>query len=89
MKYKVGEIVYLVESSKYVREGKVTCICGDILSIKFVDGMGGTKVKEHRLFPSEEAAFASIPTYRKDPLLDSSIWTVRAIMQEPNWKQYH
>lgn len=53
-KFKVGDIAYLVENNRYVSEGKITYICGDIITFKFISGKGGTKVKAHRLFDSEE-----------------------------------
>lgn len=58
--YNVGDIAYLIESSKYIREGKITYICGDIITFKFTDCMGATKVKAHRLYPTEEAAMQFI-----------------------------
>ena len=56
-KYRVGDISYLIESGRYIREGKITYICGDIITFKF---RGATKVKAHRLFPTEEAAMGYI-----------------------------
>ena len=64
--YKVGDIAYLVESNRFIREGKITYICGDIVTFKFI-GHGGTKVKVHRLFPTEEAAQSYIDAL-KTPL---------------------
>lgn len=58
--YKVGDIAYMVESNRYIREGKITHISGDLITFKFLDCMGATKIKAHRLFPSEEAALAAI-----------------------------
>lgn len=59
-KFKVGDIAYLVENNRYVSEGKITYISGDIITFIFISGKGGTKVRSHRLFTSEEAALASI-----------------------------
>ena len=59
-KFKVGDIAYLVENNRYVSEGKIINICGDIITFKFISCKGGAKVKAHRLFPSEESALASI-----------------------------
>ncbi len=59
-KYRVGDIAYLIESGRYIREGKITYICGDIITFKFTDCRGATKVKAHRLFPAEEAAMGYI-----------------------------
>ena len=59
-KFEVGDIAYLVESARYIREGKITYISGDITTFKFTDRRGATKVKAHRLFPTEEAAMGYI-----------------------------
>lgn len=69
--YKVGDIAYLVESNRFIREGKITYICDDIVTFKFIEH-GGTKVKAHRLFPTEEAAQSYIDTL-KPPLPDQPI----------------
>ena len=69
--YKVGDIAYLVESNRFIREGKITNICGDFVTFKFIEH-GGTKVKAHRLFPTEEAAQSYIDTL-KPPLPDHPI----------------
>ena len=42
-KYRVGNIAYLIESGRYIREGKITYICGDIITFKFTDCQGATK----------------------------------------------
>lgn len=64
--YKVGYIAYMVESNRYIREGKITHISGDLITFKFLDCMGATKIKVHRLFPSEEAALAAIGKSKQD-----------------------
>ena len=64
--YKVGGIAYMVESDRYIREGKITHISGDLITFKFLDCMGATKIKAHRLFPSEEAALAAIGKSKQD-----------------------
>jgi len=64
--YTVGDIAYMVESNRYIREGKITHISGDLITFKFLDCMGATKIKAHRLFPSEEAALAAIGKIKQD-----------------------
>lgn len=64
--YKVGDIAYMVESNRYIREGKITHISGDLITFKFLDCMGATKIKVHRLFPLEEAALAAIGKSKQD-----------------------
>lgn len=69
--YKVGDIAYLVESNRFIREGKITNICGDFVTFRFIEH-GGTKIKAHRLFPTEEAAQSYIDAL-KPPLPDQPI----------------
>ncbi len=59
--YKINDIAYIIESNRYIREGKIIHISGDLITFKFLDCMGAaTKVKAHRLYPTEEAAPAAI-----------------------------
>lgn len=59
--YKLNDIAYMIESNHYIREGKIIHISGDLITFKFLDCMGAaTKIKAHRLYPTEEAALAAI-----------------------------
>lgn len=59
--YKLNDVAYMIESNHYIREGKIIHISGDLITFKFLDCMGAaTKVKAHRLYPTEEAALAAI-----------------------------
>ena len=59
--YKLNDIAYMIESNRYIREGKIIHISGDLITFKFLDCMGAaTKIKAHRLYPTEEAALAAI-----------------------------
>ena len=59
--YKINDIAYIIESNRYIREGKIIHISGDLITFKFLDCMGAaTKVKAHRLYPTEEAALTAI-----------------------------
>ena len=59
--YKLNDVAYMIESNRYVREGKIIHISGDLITFKFLDCMGAaTKVKAHRLYPTEEAALAAL-----------------------------
>lgn len=59
--YKINDIAYMIESNRYIREGKIIHISGDLITFKFLACMGAaTKIKEHRLYPTEEAALAAI-----------------------------
>lgn len=59
--YKLNDVAYMIESNRYIREGKIIHISGDLITFKFLDCMGAaTKIKAHRLYPTEEAALAAI-----------------------------
>ncbi len=59
----IGDIAYLIESNRYIREGKITEISGGLYMFSFIEG-GAIQVKKHRLFASEEAAQEEIDKYR-------------------------
>ena len=67
--YKLNDVAYMIESNHYIREGKIIHISGDLITFKFLDCMGAaTKIKAHRLYPTEEAVFTDMEgnayTYR-------------------------
>ena len=58
---KLNDIAYMIESNRYIREGKIIHITGDLITFKFLDCMGtAAKLKVHSLYPTEEAALAAI-----------------------------
>ena len=61
--YKIGEIAYLIESNRFIREGKILRHSGDFYLFRFIGG-GGTRVRADRLFPSEEAAQSALDRMR-------------------------
>ena len=63
-KYKTGDIAYLVESNRFIREGRVETCGGGLFLYHFIEG-GAIRVKEHRLYPSEEAAQAYLDQFKK------------------------
>lgn len=62
--YQVGDIAYFIESSRFIREGKLIRRSGDAFLFRFVEG-GGIQISSHRLFPTEEAAQAALDRNRK------------------------
>lgn len=60
-KYKAGDTAFFVESNRLIREVKILNVGGGFYTIRFLDGNGGIKVKEHRLFATKEEAEASLP----------------------------
>ena len=63
-KFKTGDIAYLVESNRFIREGRVKTCGGGLFLYHFIEG-GAIRVKEHRLYPSEEAAQAYLDQFKK------------------------
>lgn len=64
--FNSGDIAYIVESNLHVREVEVVKAAAGFCTIRFTDHGGGIKVRESRLFPSKEAAGASL-TKKEDP----------------------
>ena len=55
-KYKPGETVYLVANEQFIEKAKVVMNIAGFVTIRFVDRSGGTRVRESRLYNSEEEA---------------------------------
>ena len=60
-KYNPGDIAFIVESSRFIREVKVLKAAGGFATLRFTDSDGGIKLRESRLFPTKEDAEASLP----------------------------
>ena len=58
--YKPGDIAYIVESALVVREVLIHNISGSFYTLRFTDTNGGIRVRESRLFPTKEAAEATL-----------------------------
>lgn len=56
---KAGDTAYLIESNRIIKPVKVVNCAGGMYLIRFENG-GGIRVKEHRLFATEEEARASL-----------------------------
>ncbi len=69
--FRKGDTVYIVESERIVRKGIIMKCTGGLYLLKF-DGGGGTYVKRHRLYHSEEEAQGEINRVRKlrNPVLN-------------------
>ena len=61
--YHIGEIAYLIESNRFIQEGKILRRSGELYLFQFIGG-GGTKVRGDRLFPTEEAAQSALDRIR-------------------------
>ena len=65
--YNVGDTVFIVESQRIIREVKIIKCGGGFYTMKFVDGTGGIRLRENRLFGSKEEAENSIPKTPSKP----------------------
>lgn len=64
MVYKVGDTAFLVESNRFIREGTIIRVSGDLYMFRFKEG-GGIQVKGHRLYPTKEEAEQAIKTPKR------------------------
>ena len=60
-KYNPGDTAYIVESNRIIREVRVLKVTGGFATLRFTDSDGGIKLRESRLFPTQEDAEASLP----------------------------
>ena len=60
MKYEVGQAAYIVENNHVVREVTIVSLKGDFYVVRFENGKGGIRLREHRIFPSQTTAEESI-----------------------------
>lgn len=65
VKYKVGDTAYIVESNRFITEGKIVSCTGGIYLFRYRNG--GIRVKGNRLFASKEDAEKEIEKYRPKP----------------------
>ena len=61
MKYKSGDIAYIVENGLYIHEVKILKVASRFATLVFTDREGGNRLRESRLFPTREAAKAALP----------------------------
>lgn len=59
MKYKAGDDAYFIENNRMVTPVHIKSVSGGFCLIQFENG-GGIRVKEHRLFQTEDEARLSI-----------------------------
>lgn len=74
-KFAPGDTAYLVVSNCTVCKVTILNVFDGMYTVRFSDRHAGTRVKEHRLFPTEEAAKASIRIIpRPAPYLSRWLW---------------
>lgn len=55
-RFKAGDIAYIVESKRFIREVKVLKLSGDLYTLQFTDSGGGIKLRGNRLFRTKKEA---------------------------------
>lgn len=55
-KYPNGTLVYIIQSKRFIREATVIRYGSGFYTIRFTDSRGGIRLREDRLFSSEEEA---------------------------------
>ncbi|MCR5234201.1 MAG: hypothetical protein K6E53_09870 [Lachnospiraceae bacterium] len=70
-KFKVGDTAFIVESNCHVREVEIRSCSGGMYLVRFKDNGGGIRLKEHRLFATQEDAEASMPKKEKKTVIRS------------------
>lgn len=63
MGFKAGDICYILESNRRVRQAKVAGKSGEFYTIQLVGSFGAIRLKESRLFGTEEDARKSMYGY--------------------------
>lgn len=77
-KFSPNDTAFLIESNRIIREVKILKFSGGLYTIRFVQGGGGIKVRESRLFATEEEARASIPTTKPKPATNHpALWDLQ------------
>ena len=59
-KYNPGDTAYIIESGLFVREVEIVKAAGGFATLRFLDGEGGIRLRENRLYPTREDAEAYI-----------------------------
>ena len=69
MKYRPGAIAYIVSNNKWVRTVEVVGASYGLITVHILERNSYIRLRENRLFPTEEAAKASLPkTVTSDPI---------------------
>lgn len=60
-----GEKAFIIESGRIIREVIVIRVVGGMCTLKFTDTGGGVRLREGRLYPSNEAAMKAIESVKQ------------------------
>ena len=61
MKYRPGDIAYIVSNNKWVRKVEIVGVSYGLITVHILERNSYIRLRENRLFPTEEAAKASLP----------------------------
>ena len=64
-KFKPGEKAYIIESTIFIKEVEIVKYSGGMYLIKYPKSSGGYKVRESRLYKTEEDAQRVVETNKK------------------------
>ena len=70
MGFKAGDICYILESNRKVRQAKIAGRSGEFYTIQLIGSCGAIRLKESRLFTTEEDARKSM--YGYTPKIDEN-----------------
>ena len=59
-KFKEGQYVYIIENNRWVKKAQVLSYSGGFYTLS-IEGTHLTRLKEHRLFGSEDEANEAVP----------------------------
>ena len=73
-KYKPGDTAFLIESVHFIREVTILKFSGGLYTVRFANTGGAIRVRENRLFPTEDAAKESSPKKETDETRRKPWW---------------
>lgn len=71
-KFEKNDTAFLIESNRFIREVKIIKYDAELYLVRFVDSTGGIKVRENRLYASEEEAKAMLPKPKESKVKSTS-----------------
>ena len=75
-KFKAGETVYLISNSHFIEEATVVMTISGFVTIRFTQRGGGTRVRENRLYATQEEAETAINDKSVDEQTGNLLYSV-------------
>lgn len=60
-RFKAGDAAYIIENNHRIRQVIIVRYAGGFYVVRFANKDAGIRLRENRLYPSEEAAKAALP----------------------------